>query len=129
MSLIDEIKNATKKASMKNDDLRTKYPALYGQLSHFECGDGWYQILDNLSKEIVEILEKNPSLEPPKFVQIKEKFGTLRAYYDGDHSFDRLISKAEKLSEHICEACGKPGKEQPGGWIKILCDTCDKGRK
>jgi hypothetical protein len=55
--------------------------------------------------------------------QIKEKFGTLRFYYDGGNDYIRgLESMADSMSARICETCGKPGKRTTGGWIKTLCD-------
>jgi hypothetical protein len=55
--------------------------------------------------------------------QIKEKFGTLRFYYDGGDDYIRgLESMADSMSARICEDCGKPGKRTTGGWIRTLCD-------
>lgn len=62
-------------------------------------------------------------LELPRFLQIKEKFGTLRVYLD--HADDRimaLMDMAERLSEVTCEQCGEPGELRTGGWLKTLCD-------
>jgi hypothetical protein len=68
----------------------------------------------------------NPSdpLETTKVVQIKEKFGGLRIYYDGRSDYiDGLISMAECYSYKTCEACGKPGaKTNHGGWMATLCE-------
>jgi hypothetical protein len=56
-------------------------------------------------------------------VQIKEKFGSLRFYYDGGNQFCRgVISLAEEMSACICEVCGDFGKMRKGGWIRTLCD-------
>jgi hypothetical protein len=55
--------------------------------------------------------------------QIKEKFGTLRFYYDGGDDYIRgLDSMAESMSARICEDCGKPGKIAKGGWVRTLCE-------
>lgn len=63
-------------------------------------------------------------------VQIKEKFGTLRFYYDGgDKVIDRIVSMGERFSESTCEYCGKPGKLRQGGWLKTLCDEHAEGLK
>lgn len=37
----------------------------------FECGDGWFQILKELSKEITEIVQRN-KVEVPMVVQVKK---------------------------------------------------------
>jgi hypothetical protein len=43
--------------------------------------------------------------------QIKEKFGTLRFYYDGGDEFIRgLDSMAASMSSVTCEVCGTPVK-------------------
>jgi len=59
--------------------------------------------------------------------QVKEKFGTLRFYMDGatDEMYD-AINEAERLSATTCESCGLPGKVIGGGWIRVLCDKCNK---
>lgn len=57
-------------------------------------------------------------------VQVKEKFGTLRFYYDGGDDYIRgIVSMAESMSAVTCEECGVPGKQRGGGWIQTLCDA------
>lgn len=54
--------------------------------------------------------------------QVKEKFGTLRFYYNGgDDVVHGIVSMAESMSAVTCERCGNPGKLSTGGWIKALC--------
>lgn len=56
--------------------------------------------------------------------QVKEKFGTLRFYYDGGNEVIRgMVSMAESMSARTCEECGNPGRTRGGGWIRTLCDT------
>lgn len=55
-------------------------------------------------------------------VQVKEKFGTLRFYYNGGNRYiDGLVSMAESMSAVTCEVCGNQGKSTGGGWIKTVC--------
>jgi hypothetical protein len=61
-------------------------------------------------------------------IQIKEKFGTLRFYYDGgDEYITGLVAMAGAMSSVLCEECGKPGKTGKHGrtgssyWIKTYC--------
>ena len=108
----------------------------------FEHGDGWYNIINNLcaciqshidwnNKQRTELLESNPhNIEIPEEVhqvvamQVKEKFGTLRFYYDGgDDKIDGMVRMAEAMSAVTCEECGAPGTSRRGGWIRTLCDT------
>ena len=57
--------------------------------------------------------------------QIKEKFGSLRFYYDGgDAKIDGMVDMAESWAAHTCETCGNPGVNRSiRGWLTTLCDT------
>lgn len=145
----------------------------------FECGDGWYNIIDRLCANIqghidwqrkmrARDLKFNRALKSAlagdksslikyhtyagkvdnqtlKYVeediakatyrpvtaavhqvvavQVKEKFGGLRFYYDGgDKYINGLSAMAESMSYVTCETCGKPGKPSRGGWIQTLCE-------
>ena len=56
--------------------------------------------------------------------QIKEKFGTLRFYYDGgDEYVNGLVAMAESMSGVTCEVCGDMGESTSSDWIKVLCET------
>lgn len=59
-------------------------------------------------------------------LQVKEKYGTLRLYYEAEPDvadrLDRILEAAEHLSGHICEKCGAPGEIRPGGYVLTLCD-------
>ena len=88
----------------------------------FECCDGWYDLIDELSKK----------LEPLGVVamQVKEKLGGLRFYIgavDNDIADEvfQYISEAEAKSYEICELCGKPGKVNRQGWIQVRCTECN----
>lgn len=62
--------------------------------------------------------------------QVKEKFGTLRFYYEGgDEYISGLVSMAESMSANTCEKCGKPGTQTNGGWITTLCEEHMKGQE
>jgi hypothetical protein len=56
-------------------------------------------------------------------VQVKEKFGGLRFYYDGgDEYIHGLVAMAESMSYVTCEVCGSPGRVYTDGWHATLCD-------
>lgn len=104
----------------------------------FACGDGWMSIIKTLSENIVVVLnEHNIAQENFEVVQIKEKFGGLRYYYEWHTStsdevkkiVDNLVSEAEGLSIITCEFCSAPGKRGGKGWILTLCDLCRKKRE
>ena len=98
--------------------LKDKYPGLYNDtLWGFECGDGWYKLIDELSSCIVSY--KQDVIAD----QVKEKFGQLRFYTNySDRYIDGMITLAEHMSARICEQCGSEGKMRGGGWIVTLCD-------
>ena len=107
----------------------------------FECGDGWFKILDSLMGNIQHHIEwNNKNFEKgykqykqvPQVTldQVKEKFGTLRFYYTGGDEYIRgLVSMAESMSAITCETCGNPGEQTRGGWIKTICTPCDQKRE
>jgi hypothetical protein len=111
------------------------------------CGDGWYDLIDelcgeiqnrvdNVNRQIQHKIENAPNtLVPTKtetFIceatQIKEKFGGLRFYtFGGDEFIDGAISLAESMSYKICSNCGnktEPMQDNYRGWIYTLCNTC-----
>ena len=89
----------------------------------FECGDGWFDLIDVLCSTIQSYLDSNPSKTQVVVVQVKEKFGTLRFYTEGHDKFVQgMIWMAESMSGRICEVCGNPGEVRDGGWIKTRCD-------
>ena len=60
----------------------------------------------------------------PLFVQIKEKFGSLRMYYDGgDARAAGIVDMAETLSSCTCEVCGATATTRLGRWVSTLCDV------
>ena len=94
----------------------------------FDHGDGWYNIIDQLCNNIQSHIDWQEKIgkSVPQVVatQVKEKFGTLRFYYDGgDDYISGLVSMAESWSAVACEECGAPGTQNSQGWIKTLCET------
>ena len=65
-------------------------------------------------------------IEQVVVAQIKEKFGTLRFYYDGGDEYIRgLEDMAESMTARTCEDCGSPGvarSTKKRRWVKVLCD-------
>lgn len=104
----------------------------------FECGDGWYDIIDILCHEMQNHIDwKSKDMSPEEkedlqvvATQVKEKFGTLRFYYGGgDDVIEGMVSMAESMTHRICEDCGCPGEERKGRWIRVLCAKCDEQNK
>ena len=107
----------------------------------FECGDGWFHIIQTLCYQIQthidwhnsqreRLLQDNPyNIEIPKEIsqvvvdQVKEKYGTLRFYYHGgDERIDGMVRMTEAMSETTCEICGNLGHLRGGGWVYTACD-------
>jgi len=108
--------------------LLNKFPKLYRQHSlpitqtcmcwGFECGDGWFTLIHDLSEK----LENIGNIEA---TEVKEKYGTLRFYCSGgNQETDKLIREAEELSAKTCEICGAPGELRGKHWLSTLCDSC-----
>lgn len=105
-----------------------KYPKLFSsqQFWGFECGDGWYDILDHLCGAIKEYTYDGDNVTVG---QAKEKFGKLRFYLaEEDSVIHGMITLAEYMSGHTCEICGKRGKTRDGSWFVTLCDEHHQAR-
>lgn len=98
-----------------------------------ECGDGWLHILEPL----LDVFEQHaaamraagvPRAKWPKVLQIKEKFGTLRAYIRAPSApqLDAALKAAEAASSVTCEGCGKPAVLRQDGWHRVTCDECEQ---
>ena len=123
------------------DKLIEDYPSVFKSMVHsavYNLPSGWYLLVDKLCSDLSVLLDeelKNIKEDPeqPLFMllQIKEKFGGLRYYADGDvdEQMDGMIDFAEALSYTICEECGAPGKLRSGGWMRTLCDKHEEERQ
>ncbi len=85
-------------------------------------------------KDIIEVMKQLAEPYDVEWLQIKEKFGTLRAYFSCKTEYHDLVSDiigdAEMLSSITCIVCGEPGKlTNLGYWILTICDDCEDTRK
>lgn len=120
--------------------LYEKYPKLFRQKDlsmqetclcwGLECGAGWYWLIDNLCNCIQGYIDANDKSQV-EFVQIKEKFGMLRAYIDNADEYTYgMISLAASLSYKTCEMCGSTTDiMHTKGWIKTICTDCQNKKK
>lgn len=145
------------------NDLKTEYPDFF-TLSNlgYDCGDGWVFLIEEICKYVKrsQSVYVRPNTGSPnvlsmikienfinfKFLQIKEKFGTLRTYYEistpkidlSSYDIDYynkhqlqvsmyiggFIEAIEAISGSICEYCGErgiPGSTDERAWIKTTC--------
>ena len=110
-----------------------RYPALFAKrhLSTsvtpmawgFTCGDGWFDLIDELCAELQAAVEVG-RFQQPVATQVKEKFGTLRFYLSASNpEIRRLVEEAERRSAVTCEVCGRPGRLRQPSLVKTLCDV------
>jgi len=96
----------------------------------FQCGDGWYDLLYQVSQQITAYAahHPDPTVQQVLAVQVKEKFGTLRFYVRGaDAHIQALIDAVEAESAQICERDGTPGRLRVRqGHSQTLCDSCGR---
>ena len=80
----------------------------------------WTKFGERKEREVPELVEQVVA------TQIKEKFGTLRFYYDGGDDYIRgLESMAASMTSRICEECGSPGTSRSTKkqrWVRVLCE-------
>jgi hypothetical protein len=100
----------------------------------FDCGDGWYNILNQLMGNIqhhIDWKNRNGEVVPQVILdQVKEKFGTLRFYYSGgDDYISGMVAMAEAMSGVTCEGCGNIGERKGGGWVHTYCEPCETKRE
>lgn len=113
--------------------LKENYPQIIPENFYFECGDGWFLILNAAFDRMMKTKDKTRfENDPyPRVAQIKEKFGTMRLYIDsldaGREYWDAInsiVTMAETLSSRTCESCGRAGFPHDAGWMKVYCKWC-----
>lgn len=136
-----------------------KYPVLFQKKDKpmtetcmcwgIECPEGWFNILSELCKKLEFLnntLCKNYNVQIVA-EQVKEKFGTLRFYYNilpfcEDENLEKtyhiindivsdIVNMAEVKSGEICQICGKEiwaekDKKVSMDWIGYYCSDCVK---
>jgi hypothetical protein len=91
-------------------------------------GRGWYPIVTALDRKLAD-LDRGY-----RVLQVKEKFGTLRYYWDPDETNpsetvreqgEEFVRAAELLSARTCDECGSAGSLlHRRGWLRTLCGAC-----
>jgi hypothetical protein len=96
-------------------------------VGEYDLPKGWLDLFLQMCEDIKVPLEKAGLLNDFRFLQVKEKFGQLRAYNTGgtEEVYD-IISKYEFLSEQVCCMCGKPATAMTRGWICPFCEEHTK---
>lgn len=115
------------------------YPLLYRELRNqdFECGDGWFNLVWQLSTEIEAAAQlegiSRTAKDWPSVVILKQKFGVLRVQFQStiSESIEAIVAKAHERSIKICELCGAPAlppdsAHRSVGGVAVLCENCHK---
>ena len=72
-----------------------------------ECHKGWFDILKPIFSYVQEYNKDKKEEEQIKFLQIKEKWGSLDIYTNfSTFKLTKLIEEAQEKADHTCEECG-----------------------
>lgn len=76
----------------------------------FDCGDGWYDLIYQLSEQIEAYRQTHTEAVDLIVMQVKQKFGELRFYVQPRIPVvEEMIKAAGERSRRICELTGQPG--------------------
>jgi len=116
--------------------LRAAYPLVFPEPllndEPIRCGDGWYHLLWVLCGGLETLIQQEDTETAPDYraVQVKEKFGALRLYLDHETpEMTALLSLAERLSQHVCDVCGRAGRPRSGDDVErplLVRTRCDE---
>ena len=123
---IDETNRSRVRVIAFNDALKLAVEGDHSKLNEFYTGFMEPYRDEYVERTLRELLYRDVPKEIPQVVaaQVKEKYGTLRFYYDGgDRYIDGMSTMAECMSTMTCEVCGNFGKLVGGGWVRTLCKT------
>jgi len=106
--------------------LYQNYPGLFAGWPTDSCGleyglmgchEGWYTVIETVC---YLLSARNGSI---RFLQIKEKFGCLRIYFQRSDDYSKGVKQmAELISARTCEICGNPGVlYKSAGWLATRC--------
>ena len=110
------------------DKLNADFPRIFPDQFHFDCSDGWFDLIHKLCADITDECVKLGLTDAnwTQAAQIYEKYGGLRFnVYGAPDSVYELISAAEARSMQTCACCGVPGVERDTDWIRVTCNVCE----
>jgi hypothetical protein len=96
-----------------------------------ECG--WRDLLERACTRIRAAVQEDGGTFHA--TQVKEKYGTLRFYWEGalspqaDALVEEAIDLAEARSASTCESCGELGRLYGPGWLMTCCAVHAQGRQ
>ena len=114
------------------DVRREKFMRRYRRF--FSCGaptvgDGWDELLELALRRVEAAMAGERKDAVFAIVQVKEKFGTIRIYYEArslsapaKEAIEEAVDLAEARSACTCEICGSEGRLFDGlGWFTTRC--------
>lgn len=102
--------------------LRKLYASNDGSMSHWQQSE-YDGALAALAERVVP--EACPQVVA---TQVKEKFGSLRFYYQGGDDYTSGVSDMmSAMSNTTCDHCGAVGVKGGSGWISVQCAPCRLG--
>ena len=115
--------------------LLKKFPELCVHTSAgMQIGIGWVPLMIELCEALELLKTERPGLSV-EFVQVKEKFGGLRCYYNTQSAspdtlniINSIVKVAEEKAWRTCEVCGEPGTINRTGWLQVTCPQHTKGK-
>jgi hypothetical protein len=127
--------------AITTEELIQKYPKIFedyegnpDRVNWYGVPDGWLPIVDTLCGCIQNYIDNTTryTADGPKkpeqvtCAQMKEKFGGLRFYTNGnDDEVEGMIRMAEYMCEHTCQDCGTTKDlGETFGWVAVLCRDC-----
>lgn len=127
--------------AITTEELINKYPKIFqdypgnpGRINWQGLPDGWVHVIDKLCGSIQEYVDTTTKyrggvaekIEQVTCVQMKEKYGGLRFYTNGnDDEVEGMIRMAEYICDHTCQDCGSDQDlGRTTGWVSVLCRSC-----
>lgn len=96
--------------------------------------DGWRDIVEKAVERMAAAV-RGRSREPLRIIQIKEKLGGLRIYYDSGRldaetfvAVEEAVDLAEARAGCTCDICGRESQlYNKNGWLATRCEKHSKG--
>ena len=86
---------------------------------------GWNKLFFQMCSDLKPVLEREGNLQTFYFIQVKEKYNTLRCYHSGcSQEIQNILDKYEQMAYYVCTVCGKPAICETQGYFASLCDNC-----
>lgn len=106
---------------------KKKYKKIIKYTNLDRVPDGWRKAFGiRLCKELKKVI-KEEKCKNIYFMDIKEKYGSLRFYTNiYNEKVEKILDKYDHISKYICIKCGKKATKISKGWISPFCDNCLK---